>query len=151
MEKLVERQHLPPYSKFTVAYQQLNKLLMELELRSLSADTIEFINHEIVQLNAIDDGDKHLVKRIKEKENNIIRLVEKKHKIVPRNHYRKMWMLLGMSAFGVPMGVAFGLSMANLGLLGVGLPMGMAVGVAVGSVMDKKAAQEGRQLNMELK
>lgn len=151
MEKLVERQHLSQNSKFTVAYQQLNELLMELELRSLSADTIDFINHEIVQLNAIDDGDKHLVRRIKEKENNITRLVEKKHKIVPRNHYRKMWMLLGMSAFGVPMGVAFGLSMGNLGLLGVGLPIGMAVAVAVGSVMDKKAGQEGRQLNMELK
>jgi hypothetical protein len=36
-------------------------------------------------------------------------------------------MVLGMSAFGIPMGVAFGLSMGNIGLLGIGLPIGMGV------------------------
>jgi hypothetical protein len=49
------------------------------------------------------------------------------------------------------MGVAFGISLGNLGLLGLGLPIGMAVGVGVGSMMDKKALQEGRQLDFEVK
>lgn len=54
-----------------------------------------------------------------------------------------------MSAFGIPMGVAFGLSIGNLGMLGIGLPIGMGIGVAAGTVMDNKAFKEGRQLDFE--
>jgi hypothetical protein len=56
-----------------------------------------------------------------------------------------------MSAIGLPLGVAFGVSVGNLGLLGLGLPIGMAIGIAIGTAMDKKALQEGRQLNVEIK
>ena len=62
-----------------------------------------------------------------------------------------MWLALGMSTFGIPIGVAFGLSIGNIALLGAGLPIGMAIGLVVGSKMDKKAFEEGRQLNIELK
>lgn len=59
-------------------------------------------------------------------------------------------MLFGFTAFGLPIGVAFGLSMGNIGLMGVGLPLGMAIGLAVGYLLDKKALNEGRQLNIEI-
>jgi len=36
-------------------------------------------------------------------------------------------------------------------MLGIGLPIGMAIGVKVGSNMDKKAFNEGRQLDFEVK
>lgn len=60
-------------------------------------------------------------------------------------------MLFGFTAFGLPIGVAFGLSLGNIGLLGLGLPIGMAIGFAIGSLLDKKAFTEGRQLNIEIK
>lgn len=60
-------------------------------------------------------------------------------------------MALGMSAFGLPFGVVIGLITKNMGLLAIGLPIGMGIGVMVGSKMDKKALEEGRQLNMEIK
>ena len=56
-----------------------------------------------------------------------------------------------MSAFGLPIGVAFGLSLGNLGLLGIGLPIGMGIGVALGTFLDKKAKAAGKQLEVELK
>ncbi len=56
-----------------------------------------------------------------------------------------------MAAFGIPLGVAFGISIGNMGLLGIGLPIGMVIGMAVGSVMDKKAVESGRQLDLEIK
>jgi hypothetical protein len=62
-----------------------------------------------------------------------------------------MWMLFGMSGIGLPIGVAFGLSIGNIGLLGLGLPIGMAIGLAIGMSLDKKALNEGRQLNIEIK
>jgi hypothetical protein len=151
MKKLIERQHLSENVKAKHLYQQLGMLLKALEERKVASDTVGLIDQEIEALNAISHTDKNFVKAIKDKENRIIRLVEKRHKVVPKNYYRKMWMILGMSAFGIPMGVAFGISLGNLGLLGIGLPIGMAVGVGVGSIMDKKAFSEGRQLNFEVR
>ena len=78
-------------------------------------------------------------------------MTEKELKIVPKNYYRNLWMVLGMSAFGLPLGVAFGLSLGNIGLLAIGLPIGMAIGTLVGSKLDKKALESGKQLDIELK
>ena len=151
MKKITERQNISENLKASNSYEQLGKLLNALELKNLPTETVDFIEQEVEQLNSIVDIDKYFVKVIKEKENRVIKMVEKKHKIVPRNYYKKLWMILGMSAFGLPMGVAFGLIIGNLGMLGIGLPIGMAIGVGVGSIMDKKAFNEGRQLDFEVK
>lgn len=151
MKKLIERQNISENLNASNAYQQLGKLLNALEVKELPTETVDLINNEIEELNSISEIDKYFLKAIKEKENNVIKLIEKKHKIVPRNYYRKLWMILGMSAFGIPMGLLFGLSMGNFGMLGIGLPIGMAIGVGVGSSMDKKAFNQGRQLDFEVK
>jgi hypothetical protein len=151
MKKLVERQNITANLKASNAYQQLDKLLNALEIMALPNETVILINQEIEQLNSTSDIDKYFVRATKEKENRILKLVEKNHKIVPKNYYRKLWMVLGMSAFGLPIGVAFGISIGNLGLLGLGLPIGMAIGIGVGTSMDKKALNEGRQLDFEVK
>jgi len=151
MKKLIERPRISENVKVVNAYLQLAKLLNLLTIKELPEDTVELINQEIEQLNAIPDEDKYLFRKIKAKENSIVKLVENKHKIVPKNYYKKLWMVLGMSVFGIPMGVAFGLSIGNLGMLGIGLPIGMGIGVAVGTIMDNKALKEGRQLDIEVK
>ena len=151
MNKLIERPKIIEYVKAVNAHQDLGKVLNRLEIKELSADTVELINQEIEQLNIITDDDKNLTRKIKAKENSIVKLVESKHKIVPKNYYKKLWMVLGMSAFGIPIGVAFGLSIGNLGMLGIGLPIGMGIGVAVGTSMDNRAFKEGRQLDFEVK
>jgi hypothetical protein len=151
MKKLIERPNISENLKASNAYQQLGKLLNTLEVKELPAETVDLINQEIEQLNSIAGIDIYFLKATKEKENIVIKLVEKKHKIVPKNYYKKLWMILGMSVFGVPMGVAFGLSIGNLGMLGISLPIGMAIGVGVGSYMDKNAFNEGRQLDFEVK
>ncbi|MDQ1162310.1 hypothetical protein QE422_002678 [Chryseobacterium sp. SORGH_AS 447] len=38
-----------------------------------------------------------------------------------------------------------------MGFIGIGLPIGMSIGIAVGTLMDKKAQTEGRQLDVEIK
>jgi len=151
MNKLIERQDITENLKASKAYQQLVKLLNALEVKELPTETVDLINHEIEQLNSNSDIDKYFANATKETENRIIKLIEKKHKIVPKNYYRKLWMVLGMSAFGIPMGLAFGLSIGNFGMLVIGIGIGMAIGVGVGSSMDKKAFNEGRQLDFEVK
>ena len=151
MKKLIDRQNISENIKASNAYQQLVKLLNALELKELPTETIDLINQEIVQLNSLSNIDKNFVNATKEMENRIIKMIEKKHKIVPINYYKKLWMVLGMSAFGIPIGVAFGLSIGNFGMLGLGIGIGMAIGVGVGTSMDKKAFNEKRQLDFEVK
>ncbi|TAD92284.1 MAG: hypothetical protein EAY75_02985 [Bacteroidetes bacterium] len=151
MKKLMDRPNIAQNLKAFNAYQQLGKLLNALEIKALPTETVDFINKAIEELNSIADDDKYFVKATKEKSNSVIKWVEKKHKIVPINYYRNLWMIFGMSGIGMPIGVAFGLSVGNLGLLGIGLPIGMAIGIALGLSMDKKALAEGRQLDFEAK
>lgn len=151
MKKLIERQDISENLKVSNAYQQLGKLLNGLEVKELPTETVDLINNEIEQLNSISVIDKYFEKAIKEKENRIIKLIEKKHKIVPKNYYRKLWMIIGMSAFGIPIGLVFGLGIGNFGMLAIGIGIGMAIGVGVGTSMDKRAFNEGRQLDFEAK
>ena len=94
---------------------------------------------------------KELRKQIKNTQSGIIKLIEKEHKLVTKNHYRNTWLVVGMAVFGIPLGVAFGASLGNMAFLGIGLPIGMAIGSAVGTAMDKKAFEEGRQIDLEIK
>jgi hypothetical protein len=151
MNKLIERPNIEGNIKLGRAYEQLGQLLNALEQRELTSEVAVLIDSEIDALNSSSDTDQKFLRSIKKVETKIIQLVEKKLKIVPRNYYRKLWFVLGMSAFGLPMGVAIGLSAGNIGLLGIGLPIGMGIGFAVGSKMDQKALKEGRQLDFEVK
>lgn len=151
MIKLSTREQIIENVKKANFYSQLGTLLKAIDAIKLPKETNDFIDQEIEQLNAFSNEDKFFVKAIKEKENNIVKFLEKKHKIVPKKYYTKLWMILGMSAFGLPMGVAFGVIMKNMGLLGIGLPIGMRVGVGFGTYLDKKALKEGRQLDVEIK
>lgn len=138
-------------TKTNALYKQLQQILSELEQKKVSAETVAKINSEIAIINSTTLRDKDLHKMLKQKQNNIIKLLEKEHKIVPKNYYRNLWLAAGMGAFGLPIGVAFGLLMGNIALLSIGLPIGMAIGIAIGASMDKKAEAQGRQLNIEIK
>jgi hypothetical protein len=74
--------------------------------------------------------------------------LEKAHGLVPPGHYRSQWMAMGMAAFGLPMGAAFGVLFDNMAFIGMGLPIGLAIGLALGDGKDKEAARKGLQLEM---
>lgn len=153
MKTIIDRPSITEstHPKLFKAYSQLNLLLNALQAKVLPQDTSNTIDQAIDEINAIADTDRLLIKKVKEKQNAIIKLLEKQHKIVPKNYYRNLWMVVGMSAFGLPIGVAFGMSIGNIAMLGIGMPIGMAIGIGVGSSMDKKALEEGRQLDFEVK
>jgi hypothetical protein len=137
--------------KLMTAYAQFNKVLAALKKEALPQEIITVVNTKIDQLNAISNSDKELKKQLRTAQTSILNKVEKELKLVPKNHYRSTWLALGMAAFGIPLGVIFGLSLGNMGFLGIGLPIGMVIGLSVGTAMDKKALEEGRQLDLELR
>ena len=130
---------------------QFKKLLVELRKKELPIEQIASINKKIDELNASTVEGNELKKTIKTKQTEIIKLLEKELKLVPKNYYRNLWMPLGLSVFGIPMGVVFGTILKNMAFIGLGLPIGMLIGIAVGSAMDKKAFAEGRQIDIEIK
>jgi len=151
IKTLKQRQDIENNSKLNAAYLQFKKLLNELRKRELPDTIVASINKDIDVLNSDFNSEKELRKKIKQKQTEIIKLIEKELKLVTKNHYRTLWLAVGMAAFGIPLGVVFGISLGNMAYLGIGLPIGLAFGIALGTKLDKKACEEGRQLDLEIK
>jgi len=133
-------------------YSQFDTLLSELRKKELPDSFIQTINNEVEEINTSDSlTTNDLRKVIKKKQTAILRLIEKDLKLVPKNYYRTLWLALGMTVFGIPLGVLAGVLLGNSSLFILGLPIGVAIGVTVGTLMDKTAAKENRQLNLEIK
>ena len=151
IKEVIYNENLKKNIKLSEIQNQFERLIEELKGKNLSDSFIHSINSKIDAINSINDSDKILKSQIKKNQAEIIKQLEKENKIVLKNHYRNTWLALGMSVFGIPMGVAFGATLGNMGLVGIGLPIGMAIGIAIGTAKDKKAGEEGRQLDFEIK
>ncbi len=132
------------------AYEQFERLIIEIKKKKLPEEIELVINKHITHLNTVSDADKKLRNEIRKEQSKIVGLLAQKLKIVPKNYFKKTWFVLGMTVFGLPIGAALGVSLRNMAFLGIGLPVGMSIGLAMGSNMDKKAKEEGRQLDIEL-
>jgi hypothetical protein len=137
-----------PSKGLEAAYDRFTEVLRAIESLDLNEETIEEVNKNIKLVNEVEDY-KKLKAQLQKKRYNIVQILEKKEKLVTKNHYRNLWMALGMTIFGLPIGLAIAGAVGNIGLFAIGLPIGMPIGIAVGSQKDKKAADEGRQLAIE--
>lgn len=150
MRSLEKSTQIQQNEKLTKSFMALQSVLEALKDRPVPDEEISIINQRIEEVNTFQGTDKELNKKLRSVRRAILQLVEKELKLVPKNHYRNMWMAIGMSAFGIPMGMAFSISLDSFAFLAIGLPIGMSIGMAVGSAMDKKAEEEGRQLDEEV-
>lgn len=148
---LKPRQDLGQDTNISKAYLQYETLLKELSKRKLPEHVVASINKDVEALNAMPEDGKLLAQELKSRQARLVRSLEKELKLVPKAYYRNIWLGLGMASFGIPIGVAFGLTSGNMAFLGIGLPLGLGIGSAVGTAMDKKALAEGRQLDLEIK
>ena len=151
IKELDKRPNIEQEKKLNNRYIYFEKLIDELKKKDLPLEIVKSVNKNIEEVNSISGSNKELRQQIRKSQSNIFKLIEKELKIIPKNLYRNRWMAIGMTAFGVPLGVVFGSSLGNNGLLGIGIPIGMVIGMAIGAGMDKKAFEEGRQLDLETK
>ncbi|MEM6523440.1 MAG: hypothetical protein AAGF85_02250 [Bacteroidota bacterium] len=137
------------HEKLVQWYESFKNFINELRKRTLNDSTIEELNGAIDRLNN-HKGDRHTFQvELRKTQTQLLKYLEKNEKIVVKNYYRKLWLVLGMTVYGIPVGLLFSLAIGNMAFIAIGLPIGMAVGIGVGTNMDKKAAREGRQLNIE--
>ena len=148
---LIIRPGIEEVKKLLMKYLEFGNLIKELKKRELPAEIVSSINQDIEDLNSFSGDNRELLKLIRTLELRILRLIEKELKLVPKNTYRNRWMAIGMSAFGVPIGMAFGLGLGNMAFIAIGIPLGMSIGIGIGTGMDKKALEEGRQLDLEIR
>ncbi|MCZ4695755.1 hypothetical protein [Ancylomarina euxinus] len=148
--ELERRANIEEDKKLLSHYDVFENLLKELRTRDLPSAIIDTINKDIEVLNSFSGANKDFLKLLIKKQTKILQLLEKELKLVRKNHYMTLWMSIGMAAFGLPMGAAFGVSLGNMAFIGVGLPLGIALGMAYGTTLDKKACEEGKQLNVDI-
>jgi hypothetical protein len=151
IKELNSQKDISSDNKLIKVFSQFGELLNELRKRELPENIETAVNDCVDQINSSTLTGNQQTKFIKQKQTSILKQIEKELKVVPKNYYLNLWMILGMSSFGLPIGLVFGLTIGNIGLLAIGLPIGMVIGLAVGSGLDKKAFMEGRQLNIEIK
>ncbi|NQV53288.1 MAG: hypothetical protein HQ500_08890 [Flavobacteriales bacterium] len=137
-------------SKTAIKLDFFQRLFDELRGRDIPQDMVEKINTHILTINSLSGSEAKFRRLMRRSQRKILDLLVKELKLVPKNYHRNMWVGLGMAVFGVPIGVSWGISAENMGMIGVGIPLGMVIGIAIGTSMDKKALAEGRQLNVAM-
>jgi len=146
---LRKRPDLNQNEKLNKKFLQFEKLINELKKKEVPDGLMNSINEQIEKVNVIASSDRVLKSQLRKSQLQVLKKVEKQLKLVVINHYRNMWLGVGL-ALGVAIGSALGSGTGNMSLLALGLPIGMAMGIAYGTSLDKKAKAEGKQLNLEI-
>ncbi|MBI1343563.1 MAG: hypothetical protein GC171_11570 [Terrimonas sp.] len=148
---LQKRPGIDGNGKWQASFDIFERLLLLINQKEPPAGVVEKINAAIEYLNAFQGHDRDYMKALRKSQFEILSFLEKDLKWVPVNYYRNRWLALGMAVFGIPLGVAMGLSLGSMAFIGIGLPFGIAIGIAIGTDMDKKAKAAGKQLDIDIK
>ncbi|MBI1183143.1 hypothetical protein GC194_02645 [bacterium] len=151
LKTLEPHEQLQQKERTQVLYVQVNTVLNEVAKQPLTDKMIAILNHEIDNINSAVGSEKQYSKQLKKSQTKILINLERKMKLVTKNHYRNTWLPVGMTALGLPIGTAFAMAIHNMAFVGVGLPIGLFLGMALGTKMDKKAAAEGRQIDLTIR
>jgi len=150
IKELNKRPNIEQNIKLTKKYVYLKKLIEELNKKDLTSEIVNSVDNDIEQINSFSGSEKDLLKQIRKTQSSILKLVEKELKLVTKNHFRNRWLAIGMTAFGIPIGTAIGMSIGNMAFVGFGLVIGMIFGITCGMEMDKKAKEAGKQLDVDI-
>ena len=148
---IMDRENATGKERNSKLWMQFLQLIEILRNKNLPEEMISIVNDQIQELNEYPCGTVDFYKLVKQKQTFILKRLEKDLKMVPKNYYMYLWLAIGIGGFGLPIGVALGSSLGNMGFLGLGLPFGVAIGIALGSHLDKKAKADGKQLDLEIK
>lgn len=148
---LIVSEELLSSDKLKNLYNHSIKFLSLLRERELPDHVTDKINEGVQMLNLFSGSSKEFGNAMLKFSRDSLAFLEKELKLVSKNHYQNQWMALGLASFGIPLGIVFGMSLGNMTFLGIGLPIGLAIGLGIGASMDKKASEEGRQLDIDPK
>ena len=82
---LTERPNLDQDKKLEKKFNYFKSLIDELTVRELPSEIVHSINQDIEAINSFSGSNKEIRKQIRRSQSNILKLLEKKLKIVPKN------------------------------------------------------------------
>ena len=144
IEKLEIRNRIELNTKLIKAYHKMQGLIEALSKKEIPSEILSSINADIKSLNSFSGTEKELTKILRKTYSKILAFVEKELKFVAKRHFLSLWMVFGLLA-----GVVFSSVFDNFGFMGMGISIGMLIGIIVGTNLDKKAEEEGKQLELE--
>ena len=147
---LKRRESAFDFPKADELYIQFNNFVDELNSRSIPKNTVNAINREIEEINSSTKTGISMKSLIVKKLTTVLKLLEKEHKLVPKNYYQSNNLLKYSVLFGAPIGIIIGLITKDMALISVGMIIAMVISFVRGRIMDKKALKEGRQFSGEL-
>ena len=142
-------QELASDKKYNRSLSKLSSLIEAINQKNVPQSFSDLSNQKILELDRLTGPVRKHRKALDQTYQDLMTRARKELNLVTKNYYQNLWMALGLSVFGVPMGI--GLSFAlrgDISLMGAFLAMGLPIGLAIGAGMDKKAAKEGRQLDI---
>lgn len=148
IEKLKVRHSTSQNPKLSKAYRKMESIIIALQKKEISQEIWDVINADIKKINAFMGTEKALIKALKKTAMKILGFVEKELQYVSKHHYRNQWMALGIALLGVVFGTIFSSVLGNYSFMGIGIPIGMVLGMAYGATLDKKAEEDGKQLDL---
>lgn len=148
INQLKSRNNLDQTKGLEKLYTKYQSLIEELNDRAIPEDLMTQVNEQVVLLDGIEESGKVLKKEMQKSYARVLKLLREEINLVAQNYHRDQWMVLGMSIFGLPIGMGIASAIGNFGLFAAFMPIGMAIGIAIGAGMDKKAMEEGRQLDV---
>ncbi|OEK07014.1 hypothetical protein [Roseivirga misakiensis] len=123
----------------------LIKIFRQLEEREIDINTINQHTtaiHNELKSDALSYG------QISKLQTGLTQALLKEHGLSTKGYYQNLWMVLGMSMFGIPLGLIFGLTLGSFAFFALGLPIGMPIGIAIGMQKEKEAQNAGTVLEV---
>lgn len=137
--------------QLTKSFVDFENMIYALRKKYIPAHLVMVINQHIAELNAMSGSSKAIARELRKRQFVLLKLIEKEIRLVAKHHYRNLWLVIGMVAFGLPMGIVFGAGFDNMSLMGIGIPIGMFFGFVIGNEMDNNAFENGKQLDLVIK
>ena len=135
--------------KLLKTFEKFGALVAVLNEKEMPAGPTRSVNEKIIAINAHAGPETDLLRDTEKAYTDTLKIIEKELGWVPKNYYTTIWMTLGMSAIGLPVGLCFSFFIDNMAFIAVGLPIGMGIGSFIGRAKDHKAEHEGKQLALK--
>ena len=133
-----------------LAVTQFEQLIQEIQRMELPPEVIVELNTELEKLELQLVFQKKFYEQIKTSKAVLLNILFKEVGVVPINHYRDLWIALGLSGIGLPLGIFLSFFMDNSSAIALGIALGCSMGIVIGSNLDNQAEAEGRQMAIRL-
>ncbi|SDS46735.1 hypothetical protein SAMN04487764_2285 [Gillisia sp. Hel1_33_143] len=128
-----------------VSISNLKMLIAEIKSKNIPEEVCYKINYQIDKVNscAIDNSIK-IQNLLDMTYHSILHIIKTDLGIIPKNYYRDLYTTLGMTIFGLPLGLLLTATLDNSINLVFGVVFGLIFGVILGTRKDKIAQQENK-------